>query len=295
MAESITDILKTGSESFSIEVFPPKPIFEKTLEVIFTSIERLKVLCPAFVSVTYGSGGYNRERALAIAKHITENGFCALSHLTAVGYQRTDVTEILDQFYYLGIRNILALRGDIPPDLTFPDFRSDQFHYAFDLIEHIKKDGRFCIGAAAYPEGYADSKEVGVSVRYLKKKAEAGADFFITQLFYDNDCYFRFIDKVRAQGITQPIIPAIMPILRNTNTDRILKLSATTLPLSLQEKLQRFADDKEEKEKVGMAHAVGQIMGLRGYGVDHIHLYTMNKSRQIIDICRMSTPGIFLE
>ncbi|HPE42286.1 MAG TPA: methylenetetrahydrofolate reductase, partial [Thermotogota bacterium] len=158
----------------------------------------------------------------------------------------------------------------------------------FDLIEYVKRDGRFCIGAAAYPEGYADTMDVDLSIQYLKKKADVGADFFITQLFYDNDRFFRFLDKAQSANISQPIIPGIMPILRNTNLKRILNLSSTSIPASLQEKIDRFGKDPLDLEKVGIDHAAKQIKNLRERGIKHIHLYTMNKSRQIIEICRLS-------
>ena len=195
---------------------------------------------------------------------------------------------MLDQLYYLGVRNVLALRGDIPPNLIFPDTELDRFRYAYDLIDFVKRDGRFCIGAAAYPEGYADSGDVDLSVLYLKKKAEVGADFFITQLFFDNARFYRFLEKARAVGISQPIVPAIMPILRNTNLKRILSLSSTSLPSGLQEKIDRFGADPLDLEKVGIAHAAKQVQDLREHGMKHIHLYTMNKSKQIIEICRLS-------
>ncbi len=288
MSERIVDTLQSDRPSYSIEVFPPKPDLEKTLEMIFRTIDRLKAINPTFVSVTYGSGGYNRERALSIAGHLIQGAYRALSHVTAVGYLRSDIADLLDQLYYLGVRNLLALRGDIPPNLIFPDNQSDRFRYAFDLIDFVKRDGRFCIGAAAYPEGYAGAMDVDLSIRYLKKKAEEGADFFITQLFYRNDSYYRFLDKARSAGISQPIIPAIMPILRNTNLKRILSLSSTSIPSSLQEEIDRYGQDPVDLEKVGVAHAAAQIRNLREQGMKHIHLYTMNKSRQIIEICRLS-------
>ena len=288
MSERIVDIFENPLPSYSIEVFPPKPNLEKTLEIIFDTIDRLKVIEPSFVSVTYGSGGYNRERALSIAGHLIQGAYRALSHITAVGYLRSDIVDLLDQLYYLGVRNVLALRGDIPPNLIFPDTELDRFRYAYDLIDFVKRDGRFCIGAAAYPEGYADSGDVDLSVLYLKKKAEVGADFFITQLFFDNARFYRFLEKARAVGISQPIVPAIMPILRNTNLKRILSLSSTSLPSGLQEKIDRFGADPLDLEKVGIAHAAKQVQDLREHGMKHIHLYTMNKSKQIIEICRLS-------
>lgn len=288
MSERIVDTLQNPFPSYSIEVFPPKPNSEKTLEIIFRTIDRLNALDPSFVSVTYGSGGYNRERALSIAGHLIQGAYRALSHITAVGYLRSDITDLLDQLFYLGVRNLLALRGDIPADLIFPDTQLDRFRYAFDLIEYVKRDGRFCIGAAAYPEGYADTMDVDLSIQYLKKKADVGADFFITQLFYDNDRFFRFLDKAESANISQPIIPGIMPILRNTNLKRILNLSSTSIPASLQEKIDRFGKDPLDLEKVGIDHAAKQIKNLRERGIKHIHLYTMNKSRQIIEICRLS-------
>lgn len=239
---------------------------------------------PLFVSVTYGPGGYNRERALSIANYITNLRLCALSHLTVVGYQKGDIHELLHQLFYLGVRNILALRGDVPANLTFPDHLSDQFHYAFDLTSFIKQDGRFCIAGAAYPEGYSDTADVDLSVKYLKKKADSGADFFITQLFFDNTKYYRFIEKAQAIGVTQPIIPAILPILKSTNLKRILQLSAIQLPAKLQSILEKYPEKSDDLEKAGINYAVQQMDDLYSSGVNHIHLYSMNKVKQAIEI-----------
>ncbi|HOO31743.1 MAG TPA: methylenetetrahydrofolate reductase [Thermotogota bacterium] len=295
MTGRISDIFQRKGDSVSFEVYPPKKGQKKQFEIIKQTINRLTDLNPDFISVTYGPGGTNKGKAVEISEYIenrhemgSHEGTVALAHLTAVGYTKKDIGEILDKLYDKGVRNILALRGDIPQNVTFPYGAWCDFEFAKDLISVIKSDGRFCIGAAAYPEGHQDCKDMKISVDHLKVKVEAGADFFITQLFFNNDLYFKFLDQVEDSGMHMPIIPGIMPILRAEQIRKIVSLSGATIPKDLNEKIELYKDKPEEMEKFGIEYAVKQIEELKRNGITRFHLYTMNRWKQVNEIVKLS-------
>ena len=228
--EFISDFFITQEDSVSFEVYPPKKGQRKQFEIIKNTIKRLKTLEPDFISVTYGPGGTNKGKAVDISAYIRKHDITPLAHLTSVGYTREDIPPILDKLHSIGVKNILALRGDVPQNAIFPHGAWCDFRYAKDLISMIKKDGRFCIGAAAYPEGHPDCKELKISINHMKEKIEAGADFFITQMFFDNQLFFDFLDRARDAGIHKSIIPGIMPVLRAKQIGKILALSDAYVP-----------------------------------------------------------------
>jgi methylenetetrahydrofolate reductase (NADPH) len=295
MTGKICDIFRTKNDSVSFEVYPPKKGQKKQFEIIKKTINHLTDLQPDFISVTYGPGGTNKGKAVEISEYIENKhdierhkGTIALAHLTAVGYTESDISDILDKLNSKGVQNILALRGDIPQDVSFPYGAWCDFEYAKDLISVIKSDGRFCIGAAAYPEGHQDCKDLKMSVEHLKVKVEAGADFFITQLFFDNTAYFRFLDMIESCGMNMPVIPGIMPVLKASQIRKIVSLSGATIPDELNEKIDLYKDNPKDMEKFGIDYSVKQIDELKRNGIKRFHLYTMNRWEQMNEIVKLS-------
>jgi methylenetetrahydrofolate reductase (NADPH) len=283
----IIDIIRS-KRTLSFEVFPPKPSEDADLTGIFTTVDALKSTRPDFISVTYSAAGRNRLRAREIAKFIKESGQTPLSHITAVGYTRRDAEEALAFFKDEGVNNFLAIRGDVPQGFVFPQSPWIDFRYARDLIAFIDQDPALCIGAACYPEGHPECGDEAMNIAYLKEKTEAGTDFFITQLFFDNAAFYRFRDRAQAAGVTAPILAGIMPVYKARQIDRILKLSGCSIPPRFGALLERFAEDPEGMEKAGSDFAVSQIRDLVDHGAEGIHLYTMNKSGQAIVIAALA-------
>lgn len=271
---------------FSFEVFPPKPDYP--LETIYQTISELRALAPDYISVTYGAGGSSRGRTMEIARHIKET--CkieALAHLTCVGHTREEITRILNDLREAGVENILALRGD-PPKNAAPGYQNDgDFTYASDLISFIKSSNGFSIGAAAYPEGHPLSKDLSEDTNHLKTKVETGVDFLVTQLFLDNQYFFRFMERIRKAGIVVPVNAGIMPVL-NANISRIVALGNATVPKALSDLIAKYGDHPGDMEKAGIDYAVRQIQELLDQGVEGIHLYTMNKAAQTREIIRQT-------
>ncbi len=285
--KSIFELLAEKKDCLSFEVYPPKKNIETEMEIIKNTIGKLTHLNPDFISVTFGAGGSNKGKAVEISEMVQNNGTISLAHLTSVGYGKSDISNILDSMYEKGIINVLALRGDIPLGVEFPNGAWTDFEFAKNLISFIKMDGRFCIGAAAYPEGHKDCKDMEISVNHMREKVEAGADFFITQLFFENDNYFRFIDLIGNKGMNKPVIPAIMPVLKASQIKRIVELSGAYIPPELTDLLEKYADDDESMKQAGKEFAAKQIENLKSHGIKYIHLYTMNKYKTVAEIVKM--------
>jgi methylenetetrahydrofolate reductase (NADPH) len=276
----IADILK-GKSSLSFEVFPPKVQDDADLSALFAAIESLKAARPDFVSVTYSPAGRNRDRALEIAMRIGRGGVSPLSHFTAVGYAKADVDSMLASLAERGIENILALRGDLPPGLSYPDADAPwrDFRYASDLIRYIRtRDRDICVGAACYPEGHPEDRDLALNIDRLKEKCDLGADFFITQLAFDDEAILRFLDRARGAGMAKPILIGVMPVLAASSIKRMIQLSGCSVPASLGAMIAANADRPEDMEKAGIEYAARQIRFLRERGADGIHLYSMNKA-----------------
>ena len=207
----IADCLSTDCHTFSFEFFPPKT--EQGVESLFRTISNLRAMSPSFVSVTYGAGGSTRELTIALVERIKrEAGLEAMAHLTCVGHGRTEISATLDRLQEAGVENVLALRGDPPKGATEFVRPADGFGYASELVAFIKNGWDFCLGSACYPEGHVECGDRRQDLQNLKQKVAAGADFLITQLFFENDDFFAFVLCARAEGVTLPIIPAIMPV-----------------------------------------------------------------------------------
>lgn len=269
----ISDILHSGSITVSCEVFPPKK--DTGLPRAREVVQEIAALHPAFVSVTYGAGGTNRGRALDLATEVQKSGVPVLSHLTCVSASREEVRATAGEFKTAGIENILALRGDIPKDGAYP--LPGQFLHACDLIADLKQTGAFCIGGACYPEGHVESASQAEDLRYLKMKADAGCDFFTSQMFFDNDIFYNFLYRALSAGIRVPIVAGIMPVTNAKQLARSVELSGTYVPRRFRTIADRFGGDPIAMQQAGIAYATEQIIDLIANGIEHIHIYTMNK------------------
>lgn len=271
----IRDILGRTRPAISFEIFPPKP--ETPLETIFDTIGALRDLNPDFISVTYGAGGSSRDRTTDIASAVQNRwGLTSLAHLTCMGSTPPEVEGVLEVLEQEGVKNILALRGDPRPE---DEGNDGPFQYASDLIKYIRRGhfSDFSIGAAAYPEGHAECSSPGDDLRHLKEKTDAGADFLITQLFFDNEIFFSFMEKVRRAGIKVPVLAGIMPVLNARQIGRIVSLCGASIPPKFARIMSRYEHSPQALAEAGVAYAAEQIIDLLSWGVDGIHLYTMNR------------------
>ena len=259
---------------FSFEFFPPKtPAGE---DALLRAVESLRTLEPSYVSVTYGAGGTTRDKTLDIVGRIKrEFAIEAMAHLTCVGHSRADIAAILDRLDDGGIENVLALRGDPPRGEERFVRAQDGFAHASELVSFIRSSGHdFCIGGAGYPEGHPECRDLDTDMGHLSTKVDAGLDFVVTQLFYDNADYFSFVERARGTGLTLPIVPGIMPITDAQQIQRIAKMCGAKIPDDLRSKL----DSAGEAEAVGIDWAYRQCRQLLEGGAPGIHFYTLNKS-----------------
>lgn len=270
----IASLFKQKKTVLSFEVFPPKKT--SPIETIYETLDQLKDLKPDFISVTYGAGGNTGDTATCeIASAIKKNyDIEPLAHLTCVNHTRSDMEQILSRLEQNGIKNILALRGDINPE--FPP--KNHFHYASELVSYIMERGGFHVSGACYPEGHVACDSLEEDVLNLTKKVEAGVQHLISQLFFDNDHYYTFLKKVRLAGITVPIEAGIMPVMNKSQIERMVTLCGASLPSKLTKLLQRYEYSQEALRDAGIDYAIGQINDLIKHGVDGIHLYTMNNA-----------------
>lgn len=274
----IIDILKQEQMSLSFEVFPPKK--ETAFESVKLATEEIAGLRPSFMSVTYGAGGGTSEYTLAVAKNIKEKyNVPMLAHLTCVSSDRETINTRIQDLKENGIRNIMALRGDLTPELEAMSDRSSwDYHYAVELIRQIKEtDPDFCIGAACYPEVHPESKNQRDDIKYLKEKVDAGVDFLTTQMVFDNNLFFNFLYKIREAGITVPVLPGIMPITNANQVERAIKLSGAFMPQRFRAMVDRFGSNPAAMKQAGIAYATDQIIDLYANGITNVHVYSMNK------------------
>ncbi len=277
----IADIYKEKQDPIlSLEVFPPKPGL--SLKTVFRTLDGLCDLNPSFVSVTYASQGESTNRTVEIASRVRKDYSCeSLAHMTCIGHSRDEVASVLDKLEASGINNILALRGDIPE--KFNNSKQD-YHYASELIAEIASQRSFCIGAAAYPEGHIESKRISHDLDNLKRKVNAGAEFLITQLFFDNRIFYDFQERMSYRNIDVPLVAGIMPILNYKQIKRILMMCEVSIPAKLLNLFDKYSDHPADLAKAGVDYAIEQISDLAKEGVDGIHLYTMNRVSQVREI-----------
>jgi methylenetetrahydrofolate reductase (NADPH) len=275
----IIDVLGRGRPVFSFEFFPPKD--DDGVAGLFTTIGELRELEPSFVSVTYGAGGSTRDRTIDLVGRIRRVvGIEAMAHLTCVGHTRDELGAVLDRLAKDGVENVLALRGDPPKGQDSFAPVAGGFGHANELVDFIKsRSYPFCLGGACYPEGHLECDDRASDLENLKRKIDAGLDFVITQLFYDNAFYFHFVERARAAGIKVPIIPGIMPLTTYGQIARITRMCGATVPMRLSLEMDKRKDDAEAISQLGVAHSTMQCVELLDRGAPGIHFYTLNRSK----------------
>lgn len=273
----LTEILNSEKLSLSFEVFPPKT--DSSFNSVKVATEEIAKLCPSFMSVTYGAGGGTSQYTLDIAENIKKQyGVPMLAHLTCVSSTKETVLERIEAMKSAGIENIMALRGDLTPEMENQDRSKWAYRHAIDLIRDIKERGAdFCIGGACYPEIHPESTDHKEDIKYLKEKVEAGCSFLTTQMFFDNNLLYNFLYKIREAGITVPVIPGIMPITNANQIDRAIKLSGSFVPQRFKSLVDKFGHSPEAMMQAGIAYATDQIIDLFANGITNVHVYSMNK------------------
>lgn len=282
--ETLSDLLAAGGRSFSFEFFPPRD--DEGERVLWSSIRRLERLAPTFVSVTYGAGGTTRDRTVRITRRIAaQTTLSPVAHLTCVGASRTELRGVVGQYADAGVNTVLALRGDPPggPGAVW-EAHPQGLDHAVDLVHLLKRLGSFSVGVAASPYVHPESPSLEHDARVLAAKAEAGADFAITQLFFDADAYFELVDRVAALGCMMPIIPGLMPITRMAQVERFAVLSGTPVPDALVQSLAAVGDDPAAVRQVGIEATSRLAARLIEGGAPGLHFYTLNRSTATLDI-----------
>lgn len=279
----IIELFKQKKPVIAFEIFPPKP--DVPLETVYNHLEQFEALKPDYISVTYGAGGSQKGRTLEIAARIKNlNHIESMAHFTCVGHTKDEIDTMLTSMHELGLENILALRGDPPTNQPEFDFSKNVYSYAYELIDHVRKINNFCIASAAYVEGHADSKRLSEDILNLKKKVDAGTDFLITQLFFDNRLFYDFIEKAKSAGIHCPIAAGIMPIFKADQIKSITAKSGCSIPAKLVLMMDKYHENPEDMRKAGIEYASLQIRELIENDVDGIHLYTMNRPKSTAEI-----------
>lgn len=278
----ISELFATKRPLRSLEFFPPKD--DEGVANLRTAAEALKRIQPDFVSVTYGAGGSTRERSAQVSAFLKSDfGFTVMPHLTCVGSTRAEIAAHADKFYKDGFRNIMTLRGDAPKGQANFEPVPDGLRYASDLVTLLKGcHSDFCLGVAGYPERHPEAPSMEVDLENLKRKVDNGGAFITTQLFFDNDAYYRFVDRCRALGISVPIVPGIMPVLSLKQIQRFTQLCGATLPVKLIKRLEAAADFPEAQEAVGIDWALTQVRDLLEHGAPGYHLYVLNRAKSAI-------------
>ncbi|MDQ8202005.1 methylenetetrahydrofolate reductase [NAD(P)H] [Pelagicoccus sp. SDUM812003] len=276
--QRIDDLLATKGQLLSVEFFPPKS--EEAIDSLVSSSLELKALEPDFVSVTYGAGGSTRDRSSRVSAQMRDDlGFNVMPHLTCVGASKDELGEIIDGFYAEGYRNIMALRGDPPKDQTEFVVAEGGFAFATDLVSFIsERYPDICIGVAGYPEKHPEASSMEKDLEHLKVKVDAGASFITTQLFFDNQRFYDFVEKAQKQGVSLPIFPGLMPVLATKQIKRIVSMCGSSLPDALDRELEKAGEDAEAVKEIGTNWALNQLEDLAKNGVPGVHLYALNRS-----------------
>jgi len=272
----LTELFKQEKLFLSFEVFPPKT--STAFENVKAATEEIAKLKPSFMSVTYGAGGGTSQYTLDIAKNIKNTyGVPTLAHLTCVSSTRETVQERIRMMREAGIENVMALRGDLTPELENSDRSGWVYRHAVDLIRELKESGAdFCIGGACYPEIHPESRDQREDIQHLKEKVDAGCEFLTTQMFFDNNLLYNFLYKIREAGITVPIIPGIMPITNAKQVEKAIKLSGSFMPQRFKSLVDKFGESPAAMKQAGIAYATDQIIDLYANGITNVHVYSMN-------------------
>ena len=268
----ISEILSGGRPSVSFEIFPPKR--DMPFDGIRETVRRLAKQRPSFMSVTYGASGNAQANTVAIASLVQSCGVSALAHLTCVAATRESIASEAEALRRAGIENVLCLRGDMPKDRQSAG--PGDFSHAVDLVRALRPLG-FCLGGACYPECHPECPHIESDIRHLREKVDAGLDFLTTQMFFDNNIFYRYLSKLRDRGVTVPIVAGIMPVANGKQIERICRLSGTYLPSRFKAIVDRFGDRPDAMLDAGVAYATDQIVDLFANGINAVHVYTMNK------------------
>ena len=268
----IIDIINGEKPSLSFEVFPPKTTDK--YEIVSNAVKEIALLNPSYMSVTYGAGGGTSEFTSKIAKEVQSYGITPLAHLSCISSTKKQVYSELEKLKSLGINNILALRGDIPKDF---DRNNLEFHYAYELIDEIKKHGDFCIGGACYPECHPESLSIQKDFEYLKIKVEHGCDFLTTQMFFDNGVFFSFVENLSKFGVNVSVIPGLMPVTNISQLERIVLLSGNKLPDIFMRLVEKYADSPRSFQQASIEFTIKQAREIFASGFNAVHIYSMNK------------------
>ena len=273
----LSELFKQNRFSLSFEVFPPKS--DASFDSVKSAATEIARLYPSFMSVTYGAGGGTSRYTLDSAKSIAAStGVATVAHLTCVSSTKETVRRQIADMKDAGIENVLALRGDLTPELAESDRSAWDYRHAVDLIRELKDSGAdFCIGGACYPEIHPESVNQAEDIRHLKEKVDAGCEFLTTQMFFDNNLLYNFLYKIREAGITVPVIPGIMPITNGNQVARAIKLSGSFMPQRFKSLVDRFGNDPAAMKQAGIAYATDQIIDLYANGITNVHVYSMNK------------------
>jgi methylenetetrahydrofolate reductase (NADPH) len=295
ISDLIRDARERGEPVFSFEFFPPRT--DEGVTALFETVEALRPLAPAFVSVTYGAGGSTRARTVELVKRLKrETGIEAMAHVTCVGASRDDIAATLDEFAEAGVVNVLALRGDPPRGETAFVPHPEGFRHASELVAFIRAQPArwgFCLGAAAYPEGHPETRDLDQDLRHLRTKVAAGVDFLVTQLFFQNSAYQGFVTRARAAGIAAPVLPGIMPFTSVEQVERFTATCGATIPPRLQAAMEVRRADPDAARDLGVAYASLQCQELLRRGAPGVHFYTLNRStstRAIVAALRAAEP-----
>jgi methylenetetrahydrofolate reductase (NADPH) len=272
----IKDKFKEKNPLVSFEIFPPKANYP--VDTIYNAIDELYNLEPDFISVTYGAGGSTKDKTVEISSYMQNKyNLTSIAHVTCISSTKNEIDNILNSLKENNVQNVMALRGDYPKDYVPGTLPDDGYKNSAELIEYFKRNSDLCIGAACYPEKHPDAKDLNFDIDFLRRKMNAGADFLVTQMFFDNELFYDFYDKSQKKGINLPIITGIMPILNKRQIDTIINLTGNSIPKKFRRLLEKYESNPEALKEAGMSYAVSQIIDLLSWGVDGIHIYTMNK------------------
>ena len=281
----IKNLFAQKKRVLSFELFPPKR--DGNLETLFNTVEELRQLAPDYISITYGAGGSSRDMTYDIALRLKETGILPLVHFTCVGHSRAEIKQLLDKLKVASIENLLALRGDPPKGQNTFTPAPDGFRYANELVQYIRTEGYdFCLGVAGYPEGHTEAASKSDDLQNLKRKIQSGGDFIVTQLFFDNQDYFHYVEQLKNIGVSNPVQPGIWLLTDYAQIERNCNLSGAKYPAIMRDKIEPIKDDKEKVLQAGIEYAIDQCEELLRKGAPGIHFYVMNKSysvRQVME------------
>ncbi len=273
----IIDVLKNEKLSLSFEVFPPKT--DSSFDSVKKATEEIAKLKPSFMSVTYGAGGGTSKYTLDIAENIKKTyGVSTLAHLTCVSSTKETVKARIEELKKAGIQNVMALRGDLTPEMENEDRSKWSYRHAAELVYELKQSGAdFCIGGACYPEVHPESENQKDDIKHLREKVDAGCEFLTTQMFFDNNLLYNFLYKIREAGITVPVVAGIMPITNANQIERAIKLSGSFMPQRFKSLVDKFGSDPAAMKQAGIAYATDQVIDLFANNITNVHVYSMNK------------------